>query len=556
MKPIFIISFLLSLSFGLKAEIPSTIAYQAVVRDAQGILLKETSIGLKISIVKGSVGGNVMYSESHSLKTNAQGLINAEIGTGTVLKGAMETIEWSMDKYFVKTEIDLSGGSTYTLESTQQLLSVPYSFYAKNTDTAKFALNANVRVTELPILKEAKISLLNNYRNGDTAISLSSTIISNLAGINVSERGFCWAETPFPSISGNKQADIYEGAGEMNVLVPNRNFTSGSTYYIRAYATNAVGTAYSKAIPFTYREFAKLRFDSLYKINGRSVEAFAVIESNGSDPIQKYGFCWSTNPNPTIESQHNEVNDDYVGKFNFKILGLDTNTKYYVRAYAINGQGINYSNEFIFMTLDHEYGFMSDIDGNMYRTIKIGNQTWMAQDLKVTQYRDGTPLPKVEDNVAWMSNRSGAYCYFNNIDGNRDKYGALYNWYACANAKKLCPEGWHVPNQVEIDVLRELVYSDSRPITAKGTKEDGRGLWEASPVIATNATGFSAQPSGYRFEANFHSEGREVGFWTLSQHPQIYGCGYAITLRNTQGWISYTFDWKAETGMSVRCLKD
>lgn len=114
------------------AQTPNLMSYQAVVRNSSNALVSNQSVGIKFSILKTSVSGTVVYSETQTKNTNANGLVSTELGNGTVVSGSLSTIDWATDKYYVKTEIDPSGGASYTISGVQQLLSVPYALNAKN----------------------------------------------------------------------------------------------------------------------------------------------------------------------------------------------------------------------------------------------------------------------------------------------------------------------------------------------------------------------------------------------------------------------------------------
>jgi hypothetical protein len=128
-----------SLSIGLFSQSPNKMSYQSVIRDVSGNLLKNQAISLKISILQTSVSGAVVYSETFNLNTNDNGLITSEIGGGTPLTGAFASIDWSTGTYFIKSEVDTSGGSNYTISGVSQLLSVPYAKYADKSADAKSA---------------------------------------------------------------------------------------------------------------------------------------------------------------------------------------------------------------------------------------------------------------------------------------------------------------------------------------------------------------------------------------------------------------------------------
>lgn len=125
---------LLFISLSIFSQTPDKIAYQAVVRSADGNIVSNASIGLKISILKESNSGEVVYAETFTPTTNENGLFTIEIGTGTVNSGEFSSINWSSDTYFIKSEIDIEGGSNYTITGTSQLLSVPYALHAKRAE--------------------------------------------------------------------------------------------------------------------------------------------------------------------------------------------------------------------------------------------------------------------------------------------------------------------------------------------------------------------------------------------------------------------------------------
>ncbi len=137
-KPLHILIFLLA-SITAFAQSPDKMTYQSVVRDGSGDLVTSQSVGIKVSIIQYSTSGTVAYSESHSVSTNANGLATIEVGTGTILTGSMSAIDWSEGPYFMKSETDPTGGSSYTIVGTSQLLSVPFALYANDAGHANTA---------------------------------------------------------------------------------------------------------------------------------------------------------------------------------------------------------------------------------------------------------------------------------------------------------------------------------------------------------------------------------------------------------------------------------
>ncbi len=123
----------------LNAQVPSKMSYQAVVRNNSNQLVSNQLVGMRISILQGSINGSAVYVETHSPQSNPNGLVSIEIGGGNSVTGSFATINWTNGPYFVKTETDPTGGSSYTISGTSQLLSVPYAMHSKTSDDAKRA---------------------------------------------------------------------------------------------------------------------------------------------------------------------------------------------------------------------------------------------------------------------------------------------------------------------------------------------------------------------------------------------------------------------------------
>lgn len=197
------------------------------------------------------------------------------------------------------------------------------------------------------------------------------------------------------------------------------------------------------------------------------------------------------------------------------------------------------------------YGTVTDIDGNVYKTIIIGTQTWMAENLRTTNYRNGESIPNVTDNTVWTNLTTGAYCnYENTID--KDKiatYGRLYNWYTIADYRILAPKGWHVPSDTEWETLTR--YLGNEMFAGGKMKEIGTTHWNSPNKGATNESGFSSLPGGFRF-SSFSGIG-ELGFYwsSLSDQSNAY-------IRNQN--YNYSNNFRSGCGMrnglSIRCIKD
>jgi len=194
---------------------------------------------------------------------------------------------------------------------------------------------------------------------------------------------------------------------------------------------------------------------------------------------------------------------------------------------------------------------LTDYDGNSYNIVKIGNQLWMAENLKTTRFSDGTNIPLVSDYKTWSNLFSPGFCwYFNEAENYRTNYGALYNGYTISTGK-LCPKGWHVPSSEEWKTL--MNYSGGEGVGGK-LKETGNEHWMSPNEGATNAAGYSALPGGSRgSRGSFFDEGLR-GYWWSSTEFVNTSVWYS-----TMGYSSTAVESNSDdkkSGLSVRCIKD
>lgn len=193
-------------------------------------------------------------------------------------------------------------------------------------------------------------------------------------------------------------------------------------------------------------------------------------------------------------------------------------------------------------------GVVKDIEGNIYNTITIGSQTWFSENLTTTKYNDGTSIPIVEDQTAWNNLTTPAYCWYNNDQVTYGKYGALYNWYA-VNTDKLCPSGWHVPDNN--DWMQLIYYLGGLDVAGAKIKMEGLLFWDSPNLEATNETGFSAIPGGWRSD-NFYGIGENSSFISSSDLTSFVGVFIAYSYQIRMDYGASGFDG----GLSVRCIKN
>jgi len=312
-------------------------------------------------------------------------------------------------------------------------------------------------------------------------------------------------------------------------------------------------------------------------ITGTSAQCGGNIPSDGGSAITARGICWSVSSNPTIDGDHT-TNGTGAGTFYTNLNDLQSGTTYHVRAYATNSVGTQYGNEVTFTTatptVDGEpcpgMPTVTDVDGNVYNTVAIGQQCWMKENLKTTQFSDGTSIP-------YSSSNSTVPARYNpgGNASNVSTYGYLYNWYAVMNGNAssnsnpspvqgVCPSGWHVPSNMEWSQLTGYVSAFTDFQCDNNAQNIAKALaattnWSAIGSILcavgyntnlNNATGFSALPGGTRTG----SVGTDGYFWTCTQSD--VSTAYAIHLAYNSPSLTVSADNAKTAGYSVRCVSD
>lgn len=220
-------------------------------------------------------------------------------------------------------------------------------------------------------------------------------------------------------------------------------------------------------------------------------------------------------------------------------------------------------------------GMVKDIDGNSYRTITINDQEWMAENLRVTRYRNGDPIPNITGDEAWVKLETGAFTVYKNDPDNAKDYGFLYNWYAVDDSRGLAPEGWHIPTLNDWRVLLMSLGASEENATipfgevvvwhyaaAQGgmLKEQGEAHWNSPNIGATDDVGFSARASGYRnpSDGRFLDIGKHAGFWVSNRTvtPQSNQTAWVILLRYEKTGYGIHSSFLFNDGAAVRCVKD
>lgn len=252
--------------------------------------------------------------------------------------------------------------------------------------------------------------------------------------------------------------------------------------------------------------------NKLTAVSTNSVTCWGNVPVDAGATITARGACWSTSPNPTTSNSKSTATAG-TGQFSTSVTGLIMGTKYYIRCYATNSTGTAYGSQLSFTTL------LDDINDNIYNTVTIGSQVWMAENLKASKYRNGNFITKVTNPVSWKNLTSGAYCSYTNSTTDSIKYGNLYNWYAVHDIRFLAPTGWHIPTQAEWTTL--MNYLGGATVAGDKLKETGNSDWTGNYVLATNSSSFTALPGGFiSIENNtygFYNIGTDGKWWSSTE---------------------------------------
>lgn len=483
-----------------------------------------TSSVLSITSISAVSGGNVI----------------SDGGAPVIVRGVCWSTELIPTVTDTHTE-DGSGKGSYASSMTGLNSNTTYHVRAYATNSAGTGYGDTLSFTTKPGLPTLVTSEITSITETN---AVSGGTITNDGGAPVTARGVCWNTAGSPLISDFSTND---GSGTGTFISNLTGLKNKTKYYIRAYATNSSGTQYGNELNFTTVSLPTVITFSVSNVTSNSATSGGNVTNDGGTPVTARGVCWNTSGNPSINNEYT-INGSGIGTFNSSIVELESNTTYYLRAYATNSSGTGYGTQQSFKT----NATVTDIDGNIYNTVQIGTQLWMSENLKVTHYNDGSSIPNASDNGVWTSLSSGAFCSYNNEENNVIVYGRLYNFFAVNDAHKLCPIGWHVPSDDEWTVM--TTYLGGINIAGGKMKETGITHWSNPNAGATNESGFTALPGGYRsyYWGTFNDMGNLCGFWSST-----------IDVNNVNVWsrileynnVSIRRDYSYTTdGFYVRCI--
>ena len=415
----------------------------------------------------------------------------------------------------------------------------------------------------LPILTTTTVSTCDDGFGGITLISQ----ISDNGGLNILSRGFVIGSTATPTLSNVVIIDPSSSSNDINILV--KGFFNGN-YYVKSFATNSLGTSYGSELSFSINVIPPSSgppYDPSCDPLAPCCPNLSVLYSNTSGPItytsasvdiylnynitfySTDGICFGLNPIPTISDSTKYVNPASTSSNLFVLNSLRPNTTYYYRAFSNTAYGLVYGEVMSFTTL-------------AVPSVTIGTQVWMNKNLDVTTYRNGDLIPKVTDSLQWAGLTTGAWCWYKNDSATyASTFGKLYNWYALNDSRGIAPLGWHVSSESDwnkleksLDAAADTVCFNCYPSLTAGGALKQTGVWTSPNTGATNSSGFTALPAGYRGNnGSFYGIYLNGVFWTAGASDITFSWTRTLIYSDSK---LYRNTYNKATGFPVRCVKD
>jgi uncharacterized protein (TIGR02145 family) len=374
--------------------------------------------------------------------------------------------------------------------------------------------------------------------------------VSSDGGSAVTERGIFWGASADPLTTGTK---LILGSGPGVFADTLENLDPGATYYVKAYATNALGTSYGEELDWTTLGEEPTATTLGYSdLTSGTVTLYGLISPGDLSTTVEFEYGTTTAYGSSMIAINSPVTeeDDSVSA---AISGLDPETEYHFRVKAVNDLGTVYGEDSMFTTvITGMTGTVLDNDGNTYGTIGIGYQVWMTENLKTRKYNDGSAIPLITSDSAWSVISTDAYCWYENDSASyHNTYGVLYNWPA-VNTGKLCPTGWHVPTNDDFSELVE--YLGGAGLAGGLLKETGTSHWNSPNTDASDEYDFTALGGGKRFENGiFDFDKVEGNWWSSTNYSNITANYFYLVFNFGNSFQAFT---NKQQGMSVRCVKD
>jgi len=552
------------------AQIPQGIPYQAIARNGQGQVLANLPVEVRFSVIDDTANGTVVYAETHALVTSAQGLFNTNIGLGIPLEGTFGIINWGLNAKFLKVELDTTAtGNSYVEMGTQQIMSVPYAFWSGN------GVPSGGQQGFLITMCNGVPVWTSNGRCPGTVTSLdceTATVIGTLyAGYDASELSISINYTGGNGGEYSAQSDSSSGVEGLVATIPDGNLSNGPGVITLSVSGTPIDTGLATfnfnlgnssctlSIPVLSAIIDSLQCEGIVWAGSVVTDdsASGVIGTiyyyggNGA-PFQSQSISSSGITGLTCFLEQGDLAFG-SGSISLSISGITSDTGTAVFNFNFCGQACSFNilvnpnpistatcGAFKVLNPQLNYGNVTDQQGNNYKTILIGDQEWMAENLRTDRYQNGELIPEVTDVVSWNGLTSGAYCWYGNDSITYNcPYGKLYNWYVISGSRNVCPTGWHVPT-----------LSDWNSVfSVGGTALASSGpYWTSWGSFYGNTTGLSILPGGLRLPWGDYSSNGSWGYIWMNNGSNVMGV-------TSYPYSSYSSGFSTNHALSIRCLK-
>jgi uncharacterized protein (TIGR02145 family) len=345
-----------------------------------------------------------------------------------------------------------------------------------------------------------------------------------------------------------------EGNYLQHVSADISGLTPGINYHFRAKAENSFGTVYGNDVEFICGYPPEARTILATNLTCTTAALNGAVNANAVSTSVTFQYGSTTDYGQEVTPEQSPVTGSNFTNVSADISDLKPGRSYHFRVKALNSVGTTNGSDVIFTT--RSSNTVTDVDGNVYNTVTIGIQVWMAENLKTSKYNDGTSIPNITDNTAWSALNIGAYSDYSNNLSNSTTYGRLYNWYAVDatsnSGKNLCPTGWHVPTDAEWTTL--ITYLGGESVAGGKLKENGTTHWTTPNTGATNETGFTALPGGHRKNDGVYSGIGSMGhWWSSTEYATTSAWLMKMVTSSTNAIRPYSRSKQA--GFSVRCVE-
>lgn len=478
---------------------------------------------------------------------------SAKIGGKVINNGGFEIsqrgVYWGVkpNPRLTGTKLELGkGDGLFSVNVTELSRSFTYYVIAYATNLKGTNWGSEINFSTQPELPGVITSVISNIRGYSARVG--GTINSN-GGTAITEKGIYWGTSSTPLTGGTKL--IMNGPYEFSDSLP--GLKPGTKYYVMAFAQNSIGVSYGEIKSFTtLGKLPEVRNLDYMGLTATGITLKGLASGNDLSTIVTFEYGTTTSYGGTIAPSNSPVlaNNDTV-KVN--LTGLNPMTLYHFRIKAVNDMGTVFSDDLTFTTvITGITGNVTDSEGNNYKTIGIGYQQWMTENLRAVKYNNGTTIPAIKKDSIWAQLSGPGYCWYSNDSSSVYlSYGALYNWSA-VNTGQLCPAGWHVPSNDDISKLTDYVGGAGN--AGGKLKEAGMAHWNTPNTGATDKFGFTAFAGGKRLaDGVFDFLKAEGNWWSSTEYSTINGSNLTIQFNYSNSFQGYS---NKKTGMSVRCLKD